>query len=107
MKVFYCSTIFAPETTRFKRLEIAWAVFEDLQFLKMDVSHDSKYQLSTMLKKRIKTRTWYVEFRLEVTEVPHAPDFDITQRIKQRLDASDQERIIKTLRHFAREVVEF
>ena len=73
----------------------------------MDVSHDSKDQLSTMLKKRIKTRTWYVEFWLEVTEVPHAPDFDITQLIKQRLDASDQERNIKTLRHFAREVVEF
>ena len=51
-------------------------------------------QLSLMPKKRIKTSTWYVKFRLAVH---NAPDFNIAQHIKQVLDASDQERHIRTL----------
>jgi len=67
----------------------------------MNVSCDCQDPPSSVTKKRIKTRTWYVEFTLEVTsevsDVIDDPDFDITQRVKKILDAADQERNIRTL----------
>ena len=63
----------------------------------MNVSCDSHDQLSPIQKKRIKTRTWYVKFMLQVSDVTDDPDFDVAQRIKKLLDASDQERNIRTL----------
>ena len=68
---------------------------------RMNVSCDCQDPSSPITKKRIKTRTWYVEFTLEVTsevsDVIDDPDFDITQRVKKILDAADQERNIRTL----------
>ena len=58
----------------------------------MNVSCDSHDQLSPIQKKRIKTRTWYVKFMLQVSDVIDDPDFDVAQI----LDASDQERNIRT-----------
>ena len=67
----------------------------------MNVSCDFQNALPPITKKRIKTRTWYVEFMLEVTsevsDVTDDPDFDLAQRIKKILDAADQERKIRTL----------
>ena len=67
----------------------------------MNVSCDFQDPLPPITKKKIKTRTWYVEFMLEVTsevsDVTDDPDFDLAQRIKKILDAADQERKIRTL----------
>ena len=67
----------------------------------MNVSCDFQDPLPPITKKKIKTRTWYVEFVLEVTsevsDVTDDPDFDLAQRIKKILDAADQERKIRTL----------
>ena len=64
----------------------------------MNVSCDFQDPLPPVTKKRIKTRTWYVEVMLEVTsevsDVTDDPDFDLGQRIKKILDDADQERII-------------
>ena len=86
------------EGTCFNHQDIAIA---DPFHWRMNVSCDCQDPPSPVTKKRIKTRTWYVEFTLEVTsevsDVIDDPDFDITQRVKKILDAADQERNIRTL----------
>ena len=63
----------------------------------MNVSCDSHDQLSLIQKKRIKTRSWYVKVMLQVSDITDDPDYDVAQCIKKILDASDQERNIRTL----------
>ena len=54
----------------------------------MNVSCDCQDPLSPITKKRIKTRTWYVEVMLEVilevSDVTDDPDFDITQSVSKQ-----------------------
>ena len=50
-----------------------------------------KIHYPPIMKKRIKTSTWYVEFMLEVTSevsnVADDPDFDLAQLIKKILES--------------------